>query len=1484
MPSPNGFFDCGASSNISRNWFRAQLTHDATSPPWPPVNAAAYEFEINIGTAAAGPFTPADLTGPGSDCSAPNPTNRTGFSTAAQTLFGVAGLDADTDYWLEVILHDENDVEVDRFVCGPTHTAAYPTFACAGGATGETTADVTLGSTTGRVNTTAPCNQDSIVWEIATTPGGPYTAAPSEPVSSLSPSHSFTGLTAGTTYYWRARLSEMQQSGGEYLVTQECSFTTEEAPVTTPPFDPQPCAGGGAGADAVDVEQIVLCDLDAEGNLLGTALAVYEYDTDGNPTGAPTFVDPATGDPYVPQGTLQPCPDAACLPPMQFCQTSTTTGPVEHPGRQYDLTLPINPGFAVQSLQVDAVSHAAGITWEVDDPDGETFRQNLTTFIEGRVPAAATVTITNPNAGVPQVCGAAQPMTVHIECLRLDQAPPDLIELIYNGGQDLIQNPAYNEFPALNPPVSQGNYGFRLLSRQDDPGPFPGNPPANDALCTSVANRGWETNDVGRTFEIWGQDIVNGSNVTPTPRGTPVQEMTSDGPPPGGLSTIWQTFQAPASGNFIIRVVHGARDPGETHRITLDNGDTDDAQNGDLIDDTTNPPSVTSNGGPNPWTQFSQTIPLNAGSTYTLALSSTNPVAGARGGLFTDMRAYIDRPDQRATAATDDETCVVTTEETTTNTVCSFWQPQCAGGVVVGWQKVDTGESLSNAEFWAQVPAPGCCLPDSGGEGEGSSTLSNMLTSDIVCATVGGIPQNAIRVMVTDPSGGTLQTLFLGTDGAPIAPDTWTPGACTTSRYMADQILCDDNGPFLRKYVQSLDATNQAQVSSFRDFTLTGTGYTVVGEVRQCGGDPGQTLGPVCWVSNPPVGSSQGGFMTLDADGDPVLYDHLGAVVPDGTYTIVICPERTQQSHVLCDAGNADHPFLRWYIDSPIAGEADQQWDFELDGSTPYVPIGPVGVCGPTDSADREVVCWTQTSTGDEIHTGTIRHDDALPPPGWLLFDQHQTLVNPAEPGLTFVPCGGGCDTASSIGTICYTPPIAVQTLQDDWTGATSVLGGGSRVWTNPNFANQGITVTETVTPDTGAALLGAGVRNTATSPATQHTAIDLGAPRTNVTVRLDFFGSVQGERLRNVTPAFGAVSGNGTAVLANTGVDGGPAGDGTIFLTFPGPVQNISWDYAPTGSGLSGQTFISFNTGNASNSAPAAVLRDCATGETTFIDLATGTELDPSTISIVDCPDAQAPTAIDQQDVETLILCDSTPTRFLRAIKYDAETGAVLSVANTALDGTTPFAPVGAVGVCTTAIASDFDFLSTVLCDANGTQFIQRLTFNSATGAVTATTNTTLTGAAFAPVAPVALCSNCCPAVIGEGCTNTGSGFYTAIRAANGTISLIDSVTGAAVLAANIVPCPGDDTVRTLTAQARLVGDADTPWSPGADVVGTLTSVTMTVLTGTATLTDQSGTVLAGLPAGFTATWSAEDDNVLNGPTSIDAIGGNTVVHWTQR
>lgn len=1390
---------------------------------------------------------------------------------------------------------------------------------------------------------------------LATAPGGPYTVAqsPAQPGTTLpgqTVNHVFGGLAPGTTFYFRTEVRD--QVDNVVDASAECTFTTD--PATPPPFDPQPCDAGGAGADAVDVEQTLLCDTLSDGTIAGTALAVYEYDATGAPTGAPTFVDPATGDPYVAQGTLMPCPgETGCLAPVAFHRTTTATGPVDHPGRQYDLVLPINPGFAVQSLQVDQVTNAANITWEVDDPDGEKFRQNLTTFIEGRVPAAATVTITNPNAGQ-TICGTAAPMQIHIECIRLDQSPPDLIELIYNGGQDMVINPAYNETPPLNPPVADGNYGYHLLARQDDPGPFPGNPPAGRANCTNVANRGWETNDVGRTFEIWGHDVAGG--VTPTPRGTPVQEVTSDGPPPGGRSTIWQTFQAPASADFIIRIVHGARDPGENHRITLDSGDTGDAQNGTLIDNTTNNVGVVYNGGP--WTTFNQTIPLVSGQTYTLALSTNNPAGGARGGLFTDMRAYVDRPNQRATATTDDDTCVVTVDETTTVCQDELWSPICEAGRIESWQNAETSEILTNSAFWGQAPAPvpGSCPATASGEG-GGSVAANLVHTYPVCATIGGVRTNLQRVVITDPSGGVLADSFIGPDGGPVeTPTTYLIGSCTDTAFMQDQVLCDDNGPFLRKYVQTTDDTDRPQIKSQGDFTLAGAAYTPVGEVGTCGGDV--TLGEICYSVPGPTGSARG-FLVRDAEGGAHVYNQSGVEVTPFPL-IVTCPENSYYEEVLCDQGNGGHQFIRRYLGSPIADVSTSLWDFELDGSTVYVPVGPVALCEP-DSADREAICYTLTSTGVELHAGWARHQDSIPntpvtPNGIAFFDALGNFLDPTADGFTIVPCAEVCDPVTMTG-LCLADgtPIGVVArrdcdtgvlTQDGWinllTGAftagpppagamscstsQSVQVSGTFCDVDGDGDVQGLVLIEyhyaadgtiesvrLVNATTGATYVPVGTVTTCPAGADQ--------PEQDIVVLCDVNAGVATPFVRdyrrdengavigftNYTLAGAPYAPTGTVGVCASSVDRADA-ESEVLCDSTGArfLRTYAYDAAGIVSGFTDRTLAgaAFAPVGAVSTCPVVealpeqdlvILCDVAANGTTTAFIrdvrrdSTGAVTGVSNYTLAGA--AYAPTGTVQlcenRDVETSILCDANGTRFLRSYRYDATSGVVLGFTDTTLAGAA-FAPVGAVAVCTTQVATDFDFTEEVLCDVSGagvsTPFIRRFTFNSTTGAVTTTTNLTLAGAAYNPTGTVGVCSDCCPVQVGSGCTNTGSGTYAAIRNPNGTISLIDAVTGTAITQANIVPCPSDDTVRTLTAQGRLIADADAPWTPGADVVGTLTSVTLTVLSGTANVVDSNATAMNGLPAGYTATWSVDDDNALTGPNSIDAIGGQTAVVWTQR
>lgn len=1269
----------------------------------------------------------------------------------------------------------------------------------------------------------------------------------------------------------------------------------------TSPFQPAPCPPGeaGEGSPSADVESNILCDVLPNGDLAGTALAVYEYDPDGNPTGPPTFVDPVTGAPYVAQGILQPCPgDVGCLEPVQFCFTSSTSGPVDHPGRIYDFDLAVNPGFDFTSLIIDGTENVAGITWAVTDPDGAAFTTAVQSFIQNRfTPLGGTVTVTNPNAGAP-VCGVALPLQVHIECVRIDQPAPDVVEAVYNAGTDLVQNPAY----LTTPPTNLDGPQFVYLQRQDAGGTL---------NCTSVANRGWETNDGapgGADFELWGTGpggLQQQEAATATPRGTPIQEITADFPA-SGQPTIWQTFQVPAAGNFIATLVHGARDTGETHTIRLSTGDTDATGPGDVINNVTNPVQVTNAGGgsPGPWTQFNQNVALGAG-TYTFSLATTNPVGANRGGLFTDMRVYVDAPNTRVTADTDDETCVVTEDETSTTTTCEWWAPLCSAGDITGWKNAETGQVLDNAGFWGQTPSPECCLPEAAGGGGGTVTPGNLVHTYLVCGVVGGVPQTLSRVVYTDQSGGVVAGAFIGAGGGPVVPASYTIGSCDAEREIIQ--LCDtvstgpDIGqttttPFLRHFSTTggvVTATNTAldgttpyvpagsvfdchfadvethivcdfgnldvdgnprqyiqewiyNQGSGQPFTLSsrnfdGTAYASVGPVGMCpGSDTGQTLGPVCWQSIPPGPTANRGFLALDGNGDPVLYDGTGTVVPAGTYFTVICPEAARTAIVLCDAGNNNQPFVRAFIGSPIVGQSGQLSadDVDLEGNA-YVPVGPVVNCAgdAAGSVAEFILCDVEIIPAGPPVERITNGQFAASAAGWTIVGNASWTNNPGY---------AGPDAALGVLALngAALPPTAVvsQTVN---TGITpgDVFHLQARLGTKST--------------DSGS----------------------VGPIRVLVEV-LDGGSTVLYSQQYVPTMLVGGV----TIQWPPNGVVNVPgivATDGTITVRFTdqsGPGGLTGADGAIDAVSLTQQ----ISAGTTTTPFVRKLIQDVAGAVTSVVDLTL--DGDPyivgGTAGICE-PAAQEPEE-PAPDSESFVLCDATPTRFLRTYTYTAA-GAVAAFTDTTLAGAA-FAPVGAVGICTTQTATDFDFDQVVLCDVNGTAFIRRFTFNSQTGAVTATVNLTLAGAAFAPVGAVGLCSDCCPQVIGSGCTNTGSGFYTAIRAVTGTITLIDSVTGAAVAAANIVPCPDDATVQTLTAQGRVLTDT-TPWTPGADVVGTLTSLTLTGTTGLWDVVDASGTNLTGLPAGLTLTWEADDDNQLTPPQSVTPQAGSSVVaHWTQR
>lgn len=168
------------------------------------------------------------------------------------------------------------------------------------------------------------------------------------------------------------------------------------------------------------------------------------------------------------------------------------------------------------------------------------------------------------------------------------------------------------------------------------------------------------------------------------------------------------------------------------------------------------------------------------------------------------------------------------------------------------------------------------------------------------------------------------------------------------------------------------------------------------------------------------------------------------------------------------------------------------------------------------------------------------------------------------------------------------------------------------------------------------------------------------------------------------------------------------------------------------------------------------------------------------SAVTVASLPlPAGAATNASQRDDEFQVLCDSTPTAFLR--RYRTDPAGVVTITNTTLDGTTAFAPVGAIGSCSDSIASfPSDREVVVLCDTV-TSFLRRYNVTSA-GVVTAT-DTTLNGVTpYVTVGAVAVCptgATCDDVELLELTDCIGVPFLRRIEyACNGTVSAVVDTT----------------------------------------------------------------------------------------------------------
>ncbi|MDI9829690.1 hypothetical protein [Streptomyces sp. KAU_LT] len=381
-------------------------------------------------------------------------------------------------------------------------------------------------------------------------------------------------------------------------------------------------------------------------------------------------------------------------------------------------------------------------------------------------------------------------------------------------------------------------------------------------------------------------------------------------------------------------------------------------------------------------------------------------------------------------------------------------------------------------------------------------------------------------------------------------------------------------------------------------------------------------------------------------------YDDTGAIasvrlvdaVTGGTYTptgtVTVCPAGVAQPErdllQLCDTATDGTvtAFVRDYArdeNGAIVGHSD----YDLDGA-PYTPTGTVGVCGGTEGCrdtSTVLVCDVPADSSTAI-TPTIV-DGTLADVGQTQFQTHPGPWAPLWSGGTLVYPAGAGPTQEHLGVVGQ-----ITADMADCDGASGTLTISVRV------RNDG--------PTAGQAWDGALRLFRGTTAIATHNALEWAPVGWQGTLTVS----------APVTAADIAAGDIRVALLLETyhlGAKSWTADQFTATLELEGCEVTTSTQFLRT------------------------LVTDCETGE---VVSTTDTTLDgqPYTVTgeVGQCTPAETPS--ECRECDSIALCDvaedGTSTSFLRTICRDC-TGAVISVLDTELSGTAPYAVTGTVGRC---------------------------------------------------------------------------------------------------------------------------------------------------------------------------------------------------------
>ncbi|MDI9829691.1 hypothetical protein [Streptomyces sp. KAU_LT] len=887
--------------------------------------------------------------------------------------------------------------------------------------------------------------------------------------------------------------------------------------------------------------------------------------------------------------------------------------------------------------------------------------------------------------------------------------------------------------------------------------------------------------------------------------------------------------------------------------------------------------------------------------------------------------------------------------------------------VVVGWIDPATGV------FTPGVPPAdaGACEPDcvttvcrqrcddTDGDGEANTTYS-----ELWCIRADGSAELLLTYQ-DDPA----------TPYTPVAPVDCTYGCPETETLQ----LCDDSGPFLRRY------TWLNGVASFEDFALDGqTAHIVQGTVGVCAqNDDADCLDTVCRQR------------CDDTDGDgqaDTTYSELWCIAADGAASLLLTYQddpaspytpvapvdceygsEATQALTLCDDSG---PFLRRY--SWLAGSASFE-DVELDGATPHIVQGAVGLC-PAAPACEEQTTPAATlglclADGTPIAVLVTRDcDGQVTQDGWLNLTTGAYSVG--DPPAGTMACGNP-RSITTAGTFCDIDPdtgdvyglvlieytygpdgeVAAVRLVDATTGQTYVPQG--QVTTCPVGVEQPerdlVQLCDTapdgaVTPfvrdyarDENGAITGHSDYTLDGAPYAPTGTVGQCADQCQDCQSIVLCDTVGGDPVAIAGPAASGTLSNGVgyAVTAPSPFAPNRQSDGAAWWdvpVFPNPVVPVTrWTFdQPVNVDFSVALMWSTATTPGTNqvqvppgamllSLPAGYSYNRTTGILSVDNTLTACTLNQPTRATSARFRLVGVTTFTLQYLGNRVVnapCQrlghwefgavdvSLGGQFLRTVCRDC-TGVITTTTDTLLDGETPYTPLGLVGVCSTSDGGDTpgepverDTEVVQLCDqvddADPVPFLRALTYPAGGGTPTVT-DTTLDGITpYTVTGTVGLCSphqecqaqtllqECrCDDSDGDGLPDTD---YVELLGVDCTGTLTSLGTYLPDLSAPYAPVaplsceePAEGADPAFGVQARrleLAAGGD-PWDAAA--FPTLQSVTAVAFGGTGTVTTTDGT--STLHAGEAVTWSVgrDADAALTGPLLITADTGTVTVTWTQ-